>query len=69
MHEYENPADGADATDDAEPDRIVIAVVRSGGIAGMRRRWRAEILVSSWTPDAIHGPRGACATRSFLPTP
>ncbi len=42
MHEHESPADGSDATGDAEPDRIVIAVVRSGGIAGLRRRWRAE---------------------------
>lgn len=42
MREYENPAEGSDATGDAEPDRIAIAVVRSGGIAGLRRRWRAE---------------------------
>jgi len=40
MHEHEPPADRA-GTDDAQ-DRIVIAVVRSGGIAGLRRRWRAE---------------------------
>ncbi|MBN8424652.1 hypothetical protein JF531_08975 [Microbacterium esteraromaticum] len=31
----ETPADG-------EPEHLVIAVVRTGGIAGLRRRWRAE---------------------------
>lgn len=40
MHEYENPADGAG--DDSGVNRVVIAVVRTGGIAGMRRRWRAD---------------------------
>ena len=38
--QIEPPSDGSDATDDA--DRIVIAVVRTGGIAGLRRRWRVE---------------------------
>lgn len=40
VHEIEPPADGA-GTGDAQ-DRIVVAVVRTGGIAGLRRRWRAE---------------------------
>jgi hypothetical protein len=40
MHGYENRDDVAEP-DDAQ-DRIVIAVVRSGGIAGLRRRWRAQ---------------------------
>ena len=42
MHEQESPADGTEGRDDAPSDRIVVAVVRSGGIAGLRRRWRAE---------------------------
>lgn len=56
MHEYENAADDADAEPDATAPgsggatgdsdgpqgRIVVAVVRTGGIAGLRRRWRAE---------------------------
>lgn len=41
MREYEPPADGADAADDAT-GRIVVAVVRTGGLAGLRRRWRVE---------------------------
>lgn len=40
VHEIEPPADGA-GTGDAQ-DRIVVAVVRTGGIAGLRRRWRVE---------------------------
>ncbi|MFS2280819.1 protealysin inhibitor emfourin [Microbacterium sp. OR21] len=40
VHEIENAADGAAA--DGAQDRIVVAVVRTGGIAGLRRRWRAE---------------------------
>lgn len=46
MPRYENAADGSDAvpdlTDDADHGRIVIVVVRSGGFAGLRRRWRVE---------------------------
>jgi len=46
MHRYEPPDDDADAVADAEDDadrgRIVVAVVRTGGIAGRRRRWRVE---------------------------
>lgn len=46
MREYETPGDGsdavADATDDADRSRIVVAVVRTGGFAGLRRRWRVE---------------------------
>lgn len=42
MHENEIPADGSETRDGADSDRIVIAVVRSGGLAGLRRRWRAE---------------------------
>jgi hypothetical protein len=46
MREYETPGDGsdaaADATDGADHNRIVVAVVRTGGIAGLRRRWRVE---------------------------
>lgn len=41
MPRYETPGDSSDAHDDADP-RVVIAVVRSGGIAGLRRRWRVE---------------------------
>ncbi|MGB3731992.1 protealysin inhibitor emfourin [Microbacterium sp.] len=45
MPRYETPGDGSDAitsrNGDAAP-RIVIAVVRTGGIAGLRRRWRVE---------------------------
>ena len=40
VHEIENAAD--DAAADGAQDRIVVAVVRTGGIAGLRRRWRAE---------------------------
>lgn len=40
MHEYERPTDDTGSGD--AKDRVVIAVVRSGGIAGLRRRWRAE---------------------------
>ena len=40
MHECESPADGVDTPDDV--NHIVVAVVRSGGLAGLRRRWRAE---------------------------
>lgn len=50
MHKYETSGDGSDAVtdavdntcDDANPNRIVVAVVRTGGIAGLRRRWRVE---------------------------
>ncbi|SJN20874.1 hypothetical protein FM104_02850 [Microbacterium esteraromaticum] len=43
MHEYENPADEADGRSDAmDSDPVIVAVVRSGGIAGLPRRWRAE---------------------------
>jgi len=54
MREDETPGDGsdavADATDDADRSRIVVAVVRTGGIAGLRRRWRVE-------PDAAQAPQ------------
>ena len=40
VHEIESPAESAGSGD--AQDRIVIAVVRTGGIAGLRRRWRAE---------------------------
>lgn len=54
MHRYEPPADGTDAVTDAEDDasrgRIIVAVVRTGGIAGMRRRWRVE-------PEPEQAPR------------
>ena len=54
MREYEPPVDGSDAvtddTDDADRGRIVVAVVRSGGIAGLRRRWRVE-------PDPEQAPQ------------
>lgn len=43
MHERENPvAETPDASGGAPENRIVIAVVRSGGLAGLRRRWRVE---------------------------
>lgn len=46
MREYETPDDGSEsvigATDDADHGRIVVAVVRTGGLAGLRRRWRVE---------------------------
>ena len=45
MHENQNetPVDLAeDAIAGADENRIVIAVVRSGGFAGLRRRWRVE---------------------------
>lgn len=43
-HQYEPPSDGSDAATDTtgDADRIVVAVVRTGGIAGLRRRWRIE---------------------------
>lgn len=45
MPRYETPGDGSDAVAPGDADtRIVIAVVRTGGIAGMRRRWRVEPL-------------------------
>lgn len=54
MHEYETPGDGSDAvtdtTDDADRSRIVVAVVRTGGLAGLRRRWRVE-------PDPAQAPQ------------
>ena len=40
MHENENAVEWADGPDDADENRIVIAVVRSGGFAGLRRQWR-----------------------------
>ncbi|WP_261393527.1 protealysin inhibitor emfourin [Microbacterium esteraromaticum] len=42
MHEREIPSEGTDSRSDAELNHIVVAVVRTGGLAGMRRRWRAE---------------------------
>ncbi|MFD5224204.1 protealysin inhibitor emfourin [Microbacterium sp. NPDC058342] len=42
MREYEPPGDGPDARDDANSGRIIVAVVRTGGLAGLRRRWRVE---------------------------
>jgi hypothetical protein len=46
MLQYEPPGDGstsvADDTDDADHGRIVVVVVRTGGLAGLRRRWRVE---------------------------
>ncbi|UNK70648.1 protealysin inhibitor emfourin [Microbacterium sp. H1-D42] len=42
MHEREIPGDGTDSRSDAGLNHIVVAVVRTGGLAGMRRRWRAE---------------------------
>lgn len=54
MREYETPGDGsnavADTADDADQSRIVVAVVRTGGLAGLRRRWRVE-------PDAAQAPQ------------
>lgn len=44
MSESETPADGDEPADRPTRNgaRVVIAVVRSGGIAGIRRRWRVE---------------------------
>lgn len=42
MRQSEPADDGSDAPDDASEQRIVIAVVRTGGLAGLRRRWRVE---------------------------
>ncbi|MDQ0614373.1 hypothetical protein QF046_002014 [Microbacterium sp. W4I4] len=54
MLQYEPPGDGSDAvsdsTDDADHGRIVVAVVRTGGFAGLRRRWRVE-------PDPEQAPQ------------
>lgn len=50
MREYEPPADGSGVADDAGRARIVVAVVRTGGIAGLRRRWRVE-------PEPEHAPK------------
>lgn len=36
------PADGVDASVDAAQAPVEVAVTRSGGFAGMTRRWRAE---------------------------
>jgi len=40
VHEIENPA--ADAGSGEARSGVVIAVVRTGGLAGLRRRWRVE---------------------------
>lgn len=48
MPEYENSADG-EATG-GTADRMLIVVVRSGGFAGISRRWRV-------TPDPDEQPR------------
>lgn len=54
MLQYEPPGDGSDAvadgTDDAGRNRIVVVVVRTGGFAGLRRRWRVE-------PDPEQAPQ------------
>lgn len=52
MREYENPAEGGDPSGerpagdgrprDGERLHVVIAVVRTGGIANLRRRWSVE---------------------------
>lgn len=42
MLEPEPPVDGTETPGDADETRIVVAVVRTGGLAGLRRRWRAE---------------------------
>ncbi|GAA3933583.1 protealysin inhibitor emfourin [Microbacterium soli] len=42
MPQREPRDDNADAAGGADRSRVVIAVVRTGGMAGLRRRWRAE---------------------------
>lgn len=49
MYQREDPVDGTGTQNDADVNHIVVAVVRSGGLAGLRRRWRAE-------PDAAQTP-------------
>lgn len=41
MSDSPQPTDGREG-DDPSADRVVIAVVRTGGIAGLRRRWQVE---------------------------
>ena len=54
MLQHEPPGDGSDAVsdtaDDADHRRIVVVVVRTGGFAGLRRRWRVE-------PDPDQAPQ------------
>ncbi|WP_309128777.1 protealysin inhibitor emfourin [Microbacterium sp.] len=50
MPEHENSADSAADASGGESTRVLIIVVRSGGFAGISRRWRVE-------PDPAEEPR------------